>query len=144
MEAPSKMADTAHIGKSVIIRGELSGSEDLYFDGEIEGSIDLNGHSLTIGPNGRIRANLHAKSVVVHGRVDGNVRVEDRVELKASAVLSGDISTQRIAIEDGAFLKGSIDIHRPEAKPEAPKAQAASVQPPAAQPMQAAAAIPAK
>ena len=112
------MADIAHIGKSVIIRGELSGSEDLYLDGEVEGSIELKGHSLTIGPNGHIRANVHAQEVVIHGRIDGNIRATDRVELKKSAVLSGDIFTQRIMIEDGAFFKGAIDIQKPDAKGE--------------------------
>lgn len=124
-------ADVAHIGKSVIVKGELSGSEDLYLDGEVEGSIELRGHSLTIGPNGRVRANVHAKDVVIHGKVDGNVRGNDRVELKKSAVLNGDIFTQRIMIEDGAFFKGAIDIQRAEKSPEpkresAPAAVAAS------------------
>ena len=108
-------ADVAHIGKSVLIKGELSGSEDLYLDGEVEGNILLREHSLTIGPNGRVRANIQAKDVVVHGKVDGNVNGTDRVELKRSAVLSGDIATQRIVIEDGAFFKGAIDIKK-EAK----------------------------
>lgn len=117
-EVSPKMADIAHIGKSVIIRGELSGSEDLFLDGEVEGSIDLKGHSLTIGPNGKIRANVHAQEVVIHGRVDGTVRGASRVELKKTAVLSGDIFTQRISIEEGAFFKGAVDIQKPEAKPE--------------------------
>lgn len=108
-------ADVAHIGKSVLIKGELSGSEDLYLDGEVEGNILLRDHSLTIGPNGRVRANVQAKDVVVHGKVDGNVSGTDRVELKRSAVLTGDIATQRIVIEDGAFFKGAIDIKK-EAK----------------------------
>jgi len=117
-EAHPKMADIAHIGKSVVIRGELSGSEDLFLDGEVEGSIDLKGHSLTIGPNGHIRANVHAQEVVIHGRVDGNIRGTDRVELKKTAVLAGDIFTHRIMIEDGAFFKGAIDIQKPDARPE--------------------------
>jgi len=100
--------EMAHIGKSVIIRGELSGSEDLYLDGEVEGNISLLEHNLIVGPNGRVRANIIAKDVVVHGKVDGNIQGHDRVELKKSAVLSGDISTQRIVIEDGAFFKGAI------------------------------------
>jgi cytoskeletal protein CcmA (bactofilin family) len=120
-------SDIAHIGKSVIIRGELSGSEDLFLDGEVEGNIDLRSHNLVIGPNGRVRANVHAKDVVIHGKVDGNIVGVDRVELKKSAQLNGDIDTQRIVIEDGAFFKGSIDIRKgepktepkPEAKPEA-------------------------
>jgi cytoskeletal protein CcmA (bactofilin family) len=102
--------DVAHIGKSVIIKGELSGSEDVYLDGEVEGSIQLHDHSLTIGPNGRIRANINAKEVVIHGKVDGNVAGSQRVELRKSAILVGDIATQRILIEDGAFFKGGIDI----------------------------------
>ena len=129
-EVHRKMADIAHIGKSVIIRGELSGSEDLYLDGEVEGSIDLKGHSLTIGPNGHIRANVNAQEVVIHGRVDGNIRGTDRVELKKSAVLAGDIFTQRIMIEEGAFFKGSVDVQKadgkPEVKAEAPRAAAAA------------------
>lgn len=126
--ADSFRADVAHIGKSVLVKGELSGSEDLYLDGEVEGSIDLQEHSLTIGPHGRVRANVKARDVVVHGKVDGNIHGTERVELKRSAVLVGDISTQRIVIEDGAFFKGAIDIKK-DAKPatkEAPKAFAAA------------------
>ena len=125
-------ADVAHIGKSVLIKGELSGSEDLYLDGEVEGNIELPGHSLVIGPNGRVRANVHAKDVVVHGKVDGNLRATEKVELKKSALLNGDIFTQRIIIEDGAFFKGAIDIQKaaveakPEAKPAASSAAAAA------------------
>lgn len=124
-------ADVAHIGKSVIIKGELSGSEDLYLDGEVEGNIDLRNHNLVIGPNGRVRANVHAKDVVIHGKVDGNVTGVEKVELKKSALLNGDISTQRIVIEDGAFFKGSIDIRKAETKQEAGRVsvQAASASP---------------
>lgn len=123
-------ADVAHIGKSVLVKGELSGSEDLYLDGEVEGSIDLQEHNLTIGPHGRVRANVKARDVIVHGKVDGNIVGTERVELKRSAVLTGDISTQRIVIEDGAFFKGAIDIKKdakPTAKAETPKAFAAAV-----------------
>ncbi|MGA3126364.1 MAG: polymer-forming cytoskeletal protein [Candidatus Korobacteraceae bacterium] len=120
--------DVAHIGKSVIIRGELSGSEDLYLDGEVEGNIDLHNHNLVIGPNGRVRANVQAKDVVIHGKVDGNVTGVEKVELKKSAMVNGDINTQRIVIEDGAFFKGAIDIRKAEGKAEAarPAAQAAA------------------
>jgi len=103
-------AEVAHIGKSVLIKGELSGSEDLYLDGEVEGSVDLKQHSLTVGPHGRIRANIRAREVIVHGKVDGNIAGDEKVELKKSAVLTGDITTQRIMIEDGAFFKGAIDL----------------------------------
>ena len=119
-------SEMAHIGKSVIIRGELSGSEDLYLDGEVEGNISLTEHNLIVGPNGRVRANIIAKDVVVHGKVDGNIQGHDRVELKKSAVLSGDISTQRIVIEDGAFFKGAIDIRKESGKTE-PKREMAAV-----------------
>jgi len=104
--------DVAHIGKSVMMKGEVSGSEDLYLDGEVEGSIELRDYNLTVGPNGRVRANINAKQVIIHGRVDGNVFASDRVELRKSAVLSGDIATQRIVIEDGAYFKGGIDISK--------------------------------
>jgi cytoskeletal protein CcmA (bactofilin family) len=113
--------EMAHIGKSVFIKGELSGSEDLYVDGEVEGTIELRGHSLTVGPNGRVRAHVNARNVVVHGKVNGNIQASERVELRASANVAGDINTQRIAVEDGAFFKGAIEVQR-EAKPE-PKAE---------------------
>jgi len=111
--------DVARIGRSVSVKGELSGAEDLFVDGEVEGSIELRAHALTVGPNGRVHANILAQEVVIFGKVEGNVRGNERVELKRSAVLHGDIFTQRIIIEDGAFLKGGIDIQKPEAKPEA-------------------------
>lgn len=114
-------AEVAHIGKSVVIKGELSGSEDLYLDGEVEGTIELRGNSITIGPNGRVRANTQAKEVLIHGKVNGNIHA-DRVELKKSALVSGDIVTQRVVIEDGAFFKGAIDIQREQPK-EAPKVE---------------------
>lgn len=109
--------DVATIGKSVVVKGELSGSEDLFVDGQVEGSISLRGQSLTIGPNGRVRANVEARNVIIHGQVDGNVTASDRVELRKSASLTGDISTARIAIDDGAYFKGTIDIQKPEPAP---------------------------
>ncbi len=113
-------AEMAHIGKSVVVKGELSGSEDLYLDGEVEGSVELPGHSLTVGPHGRVRAATRARDVVVHGKVEGDIHA-DRVELKKTAIHTGKIVTQRILIEDGAFFKGTIDIqreHKADAKPE--------------------------
>jgi cytoskeletal protein CcmA (bactofilin family) len=103
-------AGIAHIGSSVVIKGELCGSEDLYLDGHVEGGIELLHHCLIIGPNGRIRANLHAREIVVHGKVDGNLHASERVELKRPAVLTGDIRAKRITIEDGAYFKGSLDM----------------------------------
>lgn len=116
---------TAHIGKAVIIKGELSGSEDLYLDGEVEGSIALQNHTLIVGPNGRIRANIGAREVVVHGRIEGNITGAERVELKQSCVLTGDIHTRRIVIDDGAFFKGQVDLQA-ESEAEAPPAAVAA------------------
>ncbi len=120
MDTP-KTGEFAHIGKSVIIKGELSGSEDLYVDGQVEGSIELAGNQLIIGPNGQVRANVNAKGVVVQGKLDGNIRATERVELQKSAIAVGDVFTKRIAIEDGAYLKGKVDIQRDGAKPETGK-----------------------
>jgi cytoskeletal protein CcmA (bactofilin family) len=114
----SARSEVAHIGKSVVVKGELSGSEDLYLDGEVEGSVELRDHHLTIGPHGKVRASVNARDVVVHGELNGNVHGTERVELKKSAVLTGDIVTQRVVIEDGAFFKGSVDTQRQAAKPE--------------------------
>jgi cytoskeletal protein CcmA (bactofilin family) len=111
MEVP-KTGEFAHIGKSVFIKGELSGSEDLYLDGQVEGSILLKGNNLTVGPNGQVKANVDAKGVTVQGKLEGNLRASDKVELRKSAVVMGDIATQRIAIEEGAYLKGKVDISK--------------------------------
>jgi cytoskeletal protein CcmA (bactofilin family) len=112
----AKLEGFAHIGKSVVIKGELSGSEDLYVDGTVEGTIELKANSLIIGPNGNVKAKVNAKSVTVQGKVEGNVRGVERVELHKSAVLTGDITTQRIAIEEGAFFKGKVDTNPDGAK----------------------------
>jgi cytoskeletal protein CcmA (bactofilin family) len=106
----------AQIGKSVVIKGELSGSEDLFLDGLVEGTIALKGNSLTVGPNGNVKASVDAKGVVVQGKLEGNIQASDRVELRKSANVTGDIATQRISIEEGAFLKGKVDIHRTDTK----------------------------
>jgi cytoskeletal protein CcmA (bactofilin family) len=141
---PPRSTDVATIGKSVVVKGELSGSEDLYVDGQVEGSISLRGQSLTIGPNGRVRANIEARNVILHGQVDGNIAASDRVELRKSASLKGDIATARIAIDDGAYFKGTIDIQKAEAprvetKPQVMAAASTPVSastsvPPASQP----------
>ncbi len=113
----------AHIGKSVLIKGELSGSEDLYIDGQVEGTIELRDHNLTIGPNGRVQANVNAKEVVILGSLKGNVRAVDRVEIRKAGSLVGDLVAARVVVEDGADIKGSIDIQKPElgAKPPEPR-----------------------
>lgn len=104
--------EMANLGKSLSIRGELSGSEDLYIDGQVEGAIELHGSSLMVGPNGRVKANVNAGSAVIQGKVEGNIRATDRVDLKQSAVVLGDIATQRISIEEGAYFKGGVDIQK--------------------------------
>lgn len=125
METP-KTAEFAHIGKSVIIKGELSGSEDLYVDGQVEGNIELSGNRLIIGPHGQVRANVNAKGVIVQGKLDGNIRASERAELTKSAVVAGDIVTQRVAIEEGAYFKGKVDIQRDGAAVKTDAAKAAS------------------
>jgi cytoskeletal protein CcmA (bactofilin family) len=121
-ETPSRAA-VAHIGKSVVIKGELSGSEDLYIDGQVDGTIELREHNLTVGPNGRVQADINAKEVVVQGSVKGNIRAVDRVDLRKSGSLVGDLVAARVIIEDGAYFKGSIDIQKgvEAAKPAEPK-----------------------
>jgi cytoskeletal protein CcmA (bactofilin family) len=110
--------EMAHIGKSVVIRGELTGSEDMFIDGQVEGTIELKGNRLTVGPNGQVKANVNASAVVVQGKLNGNIRATDRVDLKQSAVVLGDVTTQRISIEDGAYFKGGVDIQKEPAKVE--------------------------
>jgi cytoskeletal protein CcmA (bactofilin family) len=126
METP-KTAEFAHIGKSVIIKGELSGSEDLYVDGQVEGSIELSGNRLIIGPHGQVRANVNAKGVIVQGKLEGNIHAGERAELTKSAIAVGDIVTQRVAIEEGAYFKGKVDIQRDISKTDGARpAQATS------------------
>ena len=107
-----------HIGKSLVIKGELSCSEDLYIDGRVEGAIDPRGNCLTIGPNGHVKANVNACAVVVQGELEGSIQASDRVDLKQSAVVMGDIAAQRISIDEGAYMKGSVDIQKDAPKKE--------------------------
>ena len=135
----ARTSDFAHIGKSVVIKGELSGSEDLYVDGVVEGSIELQGNNLVIGPNGQVRANVNAKGVIVQGKLEGNIRASERSELRKSAHVTGDIFTQRVAVEDGAYFKGKVDIQREAAKTPAvvksePQSEAKSTTPPVTPP----------
>ena len=106
----------AVIGKSVMIKGQIFSREDLTIDGEIDGSVELHEHRLTVGPNGKLQAGVKAREVVVLGTIHGNVEASDKIDIRKDARLVGDIKTARIVIEDGAYFKGSIDIVRPEAK----------------------------
>jgi len=114
------------IGKSVMIKGQIFSREDLTIDGEIDGSVELQEHRLTVGPHGKLQAGVKAREIIVLGAIHGNVDASDKIDIRKDAKLVGDIKTARIVIEDGAYFKGSIDIVRPEsAKPAAPVAPVA-------------------
>ncbi len=119
---PSETRGPAIIGKSVMIKGQIFSREDLTIDGEVDGSVELHEHRLTVGPNGKLQAGVKAREVVVLGTIHGNVEASDKIDIRKDAKLVGDIKTARIVIEDGAYFKGSIDIVRSEAKPAAPPA----------------------
>jgi len=105
-------ADQATIGKSLVIKGEVTGSESLYIDGRVEGSISLAGNRVTIGRNGVVAANINAREIVVLGKVRGNITASDRVDIRSDGSLTGDVVAARISIEDGAYFKGGIDIRK--------------------------------
>src|SRR5579862_1602394 len=128
--------DIVNIGKSVVIKGELNGSEDLTIEGHVEGTIQLRDHVLTIGPNGRIKAQVFAKSVIVLGEVTGNVTASDKVDIRDNGSVDGDIVSPRVAIAEGAHFRGSVDMQRKGGQAAPPKAdvKVAPAQPPAAQP----------
>ena len=117
----------AVLGKSVIVKGQIFSREDLTIDGEVEGTVELQEHRLTVGPNGRVTASVKAREIVVLGTIHGNVETTDKIDIRKEAKLVGDIKTARIVIEDGAYFKGNIDIVRAEApRPQpvlAPKPQ---------------------
>jgi cytoskeletal protein CcmA (bactofilin family) len=116
----------ATIGKAVKVVGQIFSREDLYIDGEVEGTVEALEHKLTIGPNGTVRATIKARELVVLGTIHGNVEAMDKIEIRKDAKLTGDIRTARIIIEDGAYFKGSIDIVKPEPVKAAAKAQASA------------------
>ena len=120
--------EQATIGKSLVIKGEVSGSESLYVDGKIEGAINLPGNRVTIGRNGQVAANISAREIVVLGKVRGNCQASDRVDIRSEGSLTGDVIAARISIEDGAFFKGGIDIRKPgnDAKGGTPAAAGAT------------------
>jgi cytoskeletal protein CcmA (bactofilin family) len=124
--------DVVNIGKSVVIKGELAGSEDLTIEGHVEGKIELKDHVLTIGPNGKIKAQVFAKAVIVLGEVTGNVAATEKVDIRDGGSVDGDIISPKVAIAEGAHFRGSVDMQR--------KAVAPSTQPQPAKPAVAAAA----
>src|SRR5712691_9662014 len=105
-------ADQATIGKSLVIKGEVTGSESLYINSRVEGSINLSGNRVTVGRNGVVAANINAREIVVLGKVRGNLMASDRVDIRSDGSLTGDVVAARISIEDGAFFKGGIDIRK--------------------------------
>jgi cytoskeletal protein CcmA (bactofilin family) len=112
-----------NIGKSVVIKGELNGSEDLTIEGQVEGKIELRQNVLTIGANGKIKAQVFAKSVIILGEVTGNVTASDKVDIRDNGSVDGDIAAPRVAIAEGAHFRGSIDMQKGNAKPGEPKAE---------------------
>ena len=133
--------DQANIGRSLVIKGEVSGAESLFIDGRVEGTISFPDNRVTIGRNGNVAANITAKEVVIMGKVQGNVECADRLDIRSEGLLSGDVITHRISVEEGAILKGGVEVRNPEKKdqknqnqnqaqaqnkPEPPKALAAT------------------
>ena len=121
--------DLVNIGKSVVIKGELSGSEDLTIEGQVEGKIELKDHLLTIGPNGRIKAQIFAKTVIVLGEVNGNVSASEKVEIRDGGSVDGDIVSPRVAIAEGAHFRGSVDMQKKGGSASASTSTSSSVKP---------------
>src|ERR1700684_4510890 len=112
-QPPVSSKATACISQRIKIKGEITGSEDLFIDGPVEGKLNLGNSSVTIGPNGTVKADISAREVVVRGRVEGKIAGKERVQLWSTGQVSGEISTQRLAIEDGAVLRGKAETGRP-------------------------------
>ena len=125
--SPSKTVsvpvEQATIGRSVVIKGEVSGTESLYIDGRIEGTVNFADHRVTIGRNGSVAANISAREVVILGKVQGNIQCTDRLDIRSEGALTGDVVTQRISVEDGAILKGSVQVRAVEHKQDKSQAQ---------------------
>jgi cytoskeletal protein CcmA (bactofilin family) len=130
--APSKAVaisvEQATIGRSLVVKGEISGSESLYIDGKVEGSVTLSDSRVTIGRNGSVAANISAREVVILGKVHGNIQCTDRLDIRSEGSLTGDVVTQRISVEDGAILKGSVQVRAADQKQA--QAKPASAEPP--------------
>ena len=117
--------EQATIGRSLVIKGEVSGAEALYIDGRIEGKITLTDHRVTIGRNGAVIADINAREVVIMGKVNGNVICTDRLDIRSEGAVTGDVVTQRISVEDGAHLRGSVQVQASEQKNKQPQQQQA-------------------
>jgi cytoskeletal protein CcmA (bactofilin family) len=115
--------DQANIGRTLVIKGEITGAESLFIDGRIEGTINFPDNRVTVGRNGNVAANITAKEVVIMGKVQGNVDAADRLDIRSEGVLSGDVITHRISVEEGAVLKGGVEVRNPEKKDQKPQVQ---------------------
>jgi cytoskeletal protein CcmA (bactofilin family) len=124
--------EQATIGRSVVIKGEVSGNESLYIDGRIEGTVNFAEHRVTIGRNGSVAANISAREVVILGKVQGNIQCSDRLDIRSEGSLTGDVVTQRISVEDGAVLKGSVQVRAVEHKQDKSQKQSQPESKPAA------------
>lgn len=113
-EAPRSSTGRATIGPSIIIKGDLSGDEDLIIEGRVEGKVDLKQHNVTIGSNGRVKADIIGKVVTIEGEVDGNVYAQEQAILRKAGAIRGNISAPRVMLEDGSRFKGSIDMEARE------------------------------
>ena len=116
LSAAGSPVEQATIGRSLVIKGEITGAESLYIDGKIEGSIMVADHRVTVGRNGTVTANITAREVVIMGKVKGNIQCADRLDIRGEGSLTGDVTTQRISVEDGAILKGSVQVRSAEGK----------------------------
>src|SRR5882724_11933363 len=132
--------DQATIGRTLVIKGEITGSESLYIDGKIEGKIIMPESRVTIGRNGKVDASINAREVVVMGKVNGNIECGDRVDIRSEGSVTGDVSTVRISVEDGAILKGGIEVRSSEQKQNQTQSQSKTAEPAAAEPPKALAA----
>ena len=130
VKTSSAPIEQASIGRSLTIKGEISGSESLYIDGHIEGTINIPDHRVTVGRNGAITADVNAREVVIMGKVNGNVICSDRLDIRSEGSVTGDVVTQRISVEDGAILKGSVQVQAAEQKKHQPQQQAKAAETP--------------
>ena len=137
----SVSGESATIGRSITIRGDVTGDEDLYIQGRIEGTVDLKQHNVTVGPEGRVKANIKARMVTIEGEVDGNVRGQEQVALRSASKVNGDIVAPRVVLEDGATFLGSIDMsgqpssgNKHESKPTLAEPRKADPMPPPSSP----------
>src|SRR5271154_5201133 len=115
-EVPVSSKAGACISQGIKIRGEVTGSEDLFVDGHVDGKLNLTNGSLTIGPNGYVKADVTAREVIVRGRVDGKVSGRDKVQLWSTGQVTGEVQTDRLAIEDGATLRGKVEAGKQPTK----------------------------